>query len=60
MSPTILARELDGIIATLADMGDYIICEDEREPGSDRDQRNLETWCADALRHAVQARRSID
>ena len=55
MSPTILARELDLLEATLADLGDYLReTENERH---DLDRRTLGGFCGDALLHAVEARR---
>lgn len=58
MAATILARELDELVATLADLGDYLR-DDLRQPGSDVDRRELETFAGDALLTAVNARRSV-
>ena len=58
---TVLTRELDQLIATLADFGDYIVETDEvNEGGKHRNQATLEMFAGDALREATQLRRSID
>jgi hypothetical protein len=52
-----LAGELDNLVATLADLGDYLReTEHERD---DRDRRTLEGFAGDALLEAVQARRDL-
>ena len=58
---TFLTRELDELVATLADFGDYIVETDEvNEAGACRNQATLEMFAGDALRKAIQARRAID
>lgn len=59
MSAHILARELDDLVAILADLGDYVR-DDDREPGSEFDRRSLETFTADALLAAVKARQAVE
>ena len=58
MATRILARELDDLVATLADLGDYLR-DDLRLPGTEADRRELETFAGDALLAAVQARRTV-
>lgn len=57
MSTTIVAGELDNLVAALADLGDYLReTEDQRD---ELDRRTLEGFAGDALLIAVQARRTV-